>query len=370
VSISAPSKPSSVDSTDIGGPAAHTPEPAQQFAAPEAGTATAPCWQKQLANMITDERELLEFVGLKSARKAGNKPARSALKPSFPLRVTHAFASRIGKGNPRDPLLLQVLPQPAESTETSQYLPQPLLEESFQRSPGVLQKYQGRALIIVNGTCAIHCRYCFRQNFPYQSMRQSRQLWQQTLSTIRSDHTLEEIIFSGGDPLLLSDKHLTGLIGDLEHIPHVNTLRIHSRIPIVLPARITDSLTAILAGSRLRIVNVIHCNHGNEIDQQVGDALTKLKSVSSALLNQTVLLRGINDNSDSLACLSRKLFDHDVLPYYLHMLDKVSGTAHFKADREALQKIMPELRSQLPGYLVPKAVQEIPGEPSKSPILV
>ena len=335
-------------------------------------------WQAEIADMITSAEELLTFIGLNKVGldKAGlteNKAGRSSAiiassSQQFPVRVTRSFARRMAKGNPSDPLLLQVLPQLAESLTPEGFSAHPLNETEFQRNTGILQKYKGRVLLILTGACAIHCRYCFRRHFPYHQHQQSRTQWQQALQNILLDKSLHEVILSGGDPLMLTDPHLGQLIQDIAAIPQISTLRIHTRLPVVLPSRVTPQLLDILASTRLNVVVVIHSNHPNEIDQEAGIALRKLHDTADAMLNQTVLLRGINDNSEVLACLSRKLFSFGTLPYYLHLLDKITGAAHFEASSQALGRIMPELRGQLPGYLVPRVVREIPGETSKTPV--
>ncbi len=314
--------------------------------------------------MIRTAKDLGDFVSLPESfiqeAFAGHQ--------QFPIKVTRHYASRIKKGNPRDPLLLQVLPQVAESTTTPGYLKDPLSEKDFQADKGILHKYHGRALLITTGSCAIHCRYCFRRHFPYQDHRQSLADWEQALLHIEQDASIQEVILSGGDPLMLTDQHLDRLIARINSIAHVKTLRIHSRLPVVLPSRITDSLLTILNHERLQTVMVIHSNHANEIDPGTGIALKKLGQACHTLLNQTVLLKGVNDQVDDLINLSHRLFEHSVLPYYLHLLDKVEGAAHFDLEDDSIKTIMSGLRKNLPGYLVPKLVREIPGEASKSPI--
>ena len=350
------------------------------------GNRNKQAWQTDLANMITDVEELMEIVGLTGQQMeiealAGKttittkNTASSSLRAffpiptSFPLRVTRSFASRIAKGNPKDPLLLQVLPKPEESFDYKGFSTNPLNESFFQQDYGVLQKYHGRALLITTGACAIHCRYCFRRHFPYQQHQQNRRQWQNSLKKLSQDQSLEEIILSGGDPLILPDHQLAALIQEIGDIPQISTLRIHTRMPVVLPNRITPGLISLLDRTNLNIVIVIHSNHPNEISPEVGSSLTKLRKVSNAVLNQIVLLKDINDTSDTIASLNRKLFAYGILPYYLHMLDKVSGAGHFEADSSVIKRMMIELRQELPGYLVPKVVCETPGALSKTPVM-
>ncbi len=314
--------------------------------------------------MIRSADELVKYldlpVSLAKQAAAGEK--------QFPVRVTRHYADRIEKGNLRDPLLQQVLPLDAEGLMTEGYSSDPLAESQFQATQGILHKYHGRALLVTTGACAIHCRYCFRRHFPYQDHRQSLSDWEESLQIISRDPSISEIILSGGDPLMLTDSHLGKLLSVVESTPHVRTLRIHTRLPVVLPTRVTEGLLQLLSETPLKTVIVIHSNHPREIDPLTGDALEQLSRHADALFNQAVLLRGINDNGNTLAELSETLFQHRVLPYYLHLLDKVTGAAHFDTQSHTIDQIMQDLRSRLPGYLVPRLVQEIPGEKSKSPV--
>ncbi|OZG71662.1 EF-P beta-lysylation protein EpmB [Hahella sp. CCB-MM4] len=321
-------------------------------------------WQRELANMIRSADELVSYLQLPASLIDEALSGQS----QFPVRVTRHYADKIEKGNLQDPLLLQVLPLLAEGDKHANYSIDPLAESHFQANQGILHKYHGRALLITTGACAIHCRYCFRRHFPYQDHRQSLSDWENTLQTITRDSSIKEVILSGGDPLMLTDRHLSGLVKLIEAIPHVQTLRIHSRLPVVLPSRVTPELQEILSETRLKTVVVIHSNHANEIDTNTGRALKQLSHSTDALLNQAVLLRGINDSGEQLVQLSEALFRNGVLPYYLHLLDKVAGAAHFDSNPADVERIMQALRSSLPGYLVPKLVREIPGESSKSPV--
>jgi EF-P beta-lysylation protein EpmB len=292
--------------------------------------------------------------------------ARSAAR-CFPLRVPRGFLQLMEKGNPRDPLLRQVLPLALELDEQPGYVDDPLGERHALLGPGVLGKYRGRSLIIASAACAVHCRYCFRRQFPYTENHASRGHWRATLDLLRADSHLEEVILSGGDPLSLDDGRLHQLVMELATVPQVRRLRIHSRLPVVIPERVTESLVRTLSGTRLKTVVVLHCNHPRELSDAFGEAMARLRPAAT-LLNQSVLLRDVNDDVRSLSDLSRELFDRGILPYYLHMMDRVRGGAHYSvAEPEALA-LMSALRAELPGYLVPKLVREQPGEAAKTPV--
>ncbi|MCP1438544.1 EF-P beta-lysylation protein EpmB [Erwinia persicina] len=318
----------------------------------------------QLADVITDPDELLQLLGLDSHPELrGGANARRL----FALRVPRAFAARMQKGDPQDPLLLQVITQSQEFIDAPGYSTDPLDEQSSV-VPGLLHKYHNRALLLVKGGCAVNCRYCFRRHFPYSDNQGNKRNWQQALEYIRQQPQLDEIIFSGGDPLMAKDSELAWLITELEQIPHVKRLRIHTRLPVVIPARITAALCQRLAETRLQTLLVTHINHAREIDDELREAMRQLKRAGVTLLNQSVLLRGINDSAATLAELSNALFDAGILPYYLHVLDKVQGAAHFYVSDEQARNIMRELLSQVSGYMVPKLAREIGGEPSKTPL--
>ncbi len=287
---------------------------------------------------------------------------------NFPVRVTRAYAARIRKNDIHDPLFLQVAPQRAELETLPGYHTEPLEESDYVIEPGVLQKYQGRALLVTTGACAIHCRYCFRRNFPYQEHRLNQQRWQQQIGNLAGDPGIREVILSGGDPLMLSNQALADMIGHVEQLSQVSTLRLHTRLPIVLPTRIDQGLLDTLAASSLDIVVVIHSNHANELDDSVAKALRDLALVSTAMLNQAVLLADVNDNVKALTELNQRYFSEGVLPYYLHLLDKVSGTHQFAVPVQRAKALVEALRQQLPGYLVPKLVTEAPGHASKLPL--
>ena len=322
-------------------------------------------WQRELAEAITEPRELLAALGLPSALA---EPAERASR-SFGLRVPRGFVARMRHGDPHDPLLRQVLPMGEELLETPGFVPDPLEEASARRAPQLLQKYRGRALLITTGACAVHCRYCFRREFPYSPADEERGgsggRWSEALAAIAADASIEEVILSGGDPLSLSDARLTRLTGALVAIPHLRRLRVHTRQPIVLPSRVDAGLQAWLRGIPLPVVMVLHANHPNEISDEVRAACKAMREAGATLLYQSVLLRGVNDDVETLRELSCALADAGVMPYYLHLPDRVRGTAHFDVDEGAARKLIDGLAGQLSGYLVPKLVREIPGAVSK-----
>ena len=321
-------------------------------------------WLAQLADVITDPDELLHLLNI--VPDAGLLAGRDARR-LFALRVPRAFVARMEKGNPDDPLLRQVLTAREEFIAAPGFTTDPL-EEQNSVVPGLLHKYRNRALLLVKGGCAVNCRYCFRRHFPYADNQGNKRNWKAALEYIAAHPELDEIIFSGGDPLMAKDHELDWLISELEAIPHLKRLRIHSRLPIVIPARITDALVSSLARSRLQVLLVNHINHANEIDDAFRAAMQLLRNAGVTLLNQSVLLRGVNDSAPALAALSNALFDAGVMPYYLHVLDKVQGAAHFMVSDDEARRIVRELLSLVSGYLVPKLAREIGGEPSKTPL--
>ncbi|WP_105102367.1 EF-P beta-lysylation protein EpmB [Microbulbifer pacificus] len=321
-------------------------------------------WQDEMADLVTDPQELLALLQLTPEQL----PQLSAASRLFQLRVPRPLLGRIERGNPRDPILLQVLPTGAELQPTPGFSDDPLEEANANPVPGVVHKYRGRLLLIAAGQCAVNCRYCFRRAFPYGDNHLNRAQWQQALDYIRSQQDLREVILSGGDPLVMGDRQLAWLAGELAQIPQLDKLRIHTRLPVVAPSRVNDELLAWFAGSRLKPVLVLHCNHANEIDTDVRTALGRLRAAGVTLLNQSVLLKEVNDNEDTLAELSEALFDSGVLPYYLHQLDRVQGAAHFEVSDDRARALVESLRQRLPGYLVPKLVREVPAEKSKTPL--
>ena len=331
---------------------------------PQAELQTTESWQQALADVIRQPEELLTLLQLdKSAL-----PAALAATQDFPLRVPRCFVARMKTGCIDDPLLQQVLPLGAELDYQPGFTEDPLGESDSNPIPGLIHKYHGRVLLIVSGGCAINCRYCFRRHFPYSDNNPSRSERQQMLDYLRNDPTITEVILSGGDPLAASDQLLAELVNDIATIPHITTLRVHSRMPIVIPQRINPSCLQWLTGTRLKVVMVVHCNHANEINQPVRKSLNQLKLAGITVLNQAVLLAGVNDDAESLIALSEALFAAGALPYYLHILDTVKGAAHFQVSERQGQQLINELLAHLPGYLVPKLVKEVAGASSKIPI--
>ncbi|GAA5648371.1 EF-P beta-lysylation protein EpmB [Vibrio proteolyticus] len=320
-------------------------------------------WLKQLANAISDPLQLLKQLEIDPSPWQHGFDAKTL----FAQRVPQSFVDRMEKGNPHDPLLRQVLPLSEEFDVQPGYSTDPL-DEQNNAVPGLLHKYRNRALMIVKGGCAINCRYCFRRHFPYQDNKGNKSVWQQSLDYIAAQPQLNEVILSGGDPLMAKDHELTWLVEHLADIRHIKRLRIHTRLPVVIPARVTDTLCQLLATSRLQVVLVTHINHAQEIDDDLGNALRKLKVAGVTLLNQSVLLKGVNDNVDSQVALSEALFDAGVLPYYLHVLDKVQGAAHFFVSDDDARALMAGLIARVSGYLVPTLTREIGGRASKTPL--
>ncbi len=317
-------------------------------------------WQKILAQGFTCASELLDFLELPQSH--GSHLAQL----QFPSRIPRCFAQRMHKGDAQDPLLLQVLAQEAELEIEPGYSLDPLDEHSANPLKGLVHKYHGRVLLTLTGICVTNCRYCFRRHFPYQNNNPGRAGLKAICEYIAKDETITEVILSGGDPLLASDLVLSELIQQIELISHVHTLRIHTRIPIVLPPRIDTGLLAILKTTGLKKVVVLHCNHAQELDLEVKQACEALRSIGCHLLNQTVLLKGINDASQVLADLSQALFNIGVMPYYLHVLDKVLGVGHFDVSFERARALYTHLQSLLPGYLLPRLVTEVAGKPAKT----
>lgn len=324
---------------------------------------TSDAWQHSLRNGIASVRELLDTVQVDPSRIDAIQPSRK----EFPLRVPRSYAARIRKGDPADPLLLQVLPLYAEQKDVPGFVRDPL-RESGVASQGVLKKYSGRVLLVTTPACPVHCRYCFRRHFPYADQVAAKDRWEPALQALRGMTDVTEVILSGGDPLSLSSPRLSELLHLIEDLEHVDTVRIHTRFPIVLPERVDRDLLKLLVDTPLNTVMVVHCNHANEIDRSVHAALDAVAATGTRLLNQSVLLKGINDSADRLASLSRALFHCGVLPYYLHLLDPVSGAAHFDVPASRGIELIKELRNRLPGYLVPRLVREEPGEPGKTAI--
>ncbi len=321
-------------------------------------------WQSQLRNVITSRGELLEALNL----RLEDVGIAGGACQDFPLKVPRSFVSRMRCADPQDPLLLQVLSSNREMSESTGYTMDPLQETGHIPHRGIIHKYNGRVLLIASGGCAVNCRYCFRRHFPYSDNRNSRSEWQEALDYIRSDNSIEEVILSGGDPLIMDDAQLTELTNRIADIAHVKRLRIHSRLPIVIPDRVTEELLDAICPQNVQTVMVLHCNHANEIDEHVTEAIFALRRRDVIVLNQAVLLRSINDNVLAQIALSQSLFSAGALPYYLHMLDKVKGAAHFDIGEAEAQALVQELSAHLPGYMVPKLVREISGGRAKSPV--
>jgi EF-P beta-lysylation protein EpmB len=321
-------------------------------------------WQLELKNAVTNYSELFKLIDLE-----GQVLSQQIIDQKFPLLVTRSFIKRMRHNDINDPLLLQILPSLEETTIDNNYLDDPLQEKNFNIMSGLIHKYSGRVLILGSKSCAINCRYCFRKHFPYNSNIASGINLVNIINYIKADNSIEEVILSGGDPLLAPNNYFKKLLDQLNLIKHINTIRIHSRIPIVLPSRLEQEFIDILLSYRFNIVLVTHSNHPNEINQEVADAFKILNNTRITLLNQSVLLKNINDNADVLANLSRKLFTIGVLPYYLHMLDKVNGAVHFEVSLDQAKKIFSHLSTKIPGYLLPRLAVEQSGAKSKTLIL-
>ena len=323
----------------------------------------AAVWRRELAEAFRDPADLCRFLGLGETVAAEAAGSQSG----FPFLVPRGFAARMRRGDPADPLLRQVLPVSAETEGAAGYTADPLDEGRFQAGPGLVRKYAGRVLVLVTGGCAVNCRYCFRRDFPYADRGASRRGIDQALAAIAADPSLTEVILSGGDPLLADDLLLEEIVERLDAIPQLRRLRIHTRLPIVLPSRIDRSLLGLLGSTRLAKTVVIHANHPAELDGSVAAAVERLASLPAILLlNQAVLLRGVNDSEEALRSLSERLVEIGVLPYYLHLLDRVRGAAHFEVPEAVAVALHRHLRESLPGYAVPRLVREVPGERSKT----
>lgn len=314
-----------------------------------------------MKDAVRDPDELCRLLDMPPAMASA---ARIAAK-QFPLFVPRGYVARMRTGDPADPLLRQVLPLGNELVDVPGFAADPVGDRAATRQPGLLQKYQGRVLLIATGSCAVHCRYCFRRNFPYSEAPRSLDDWMPAIDEIANDPTLHEVILSGGDPLTLVDATLAQIIERLASIRHLRRLRVHTRLPIVIPERVTDELVETLRGSGLTPIVVVHANHANELDAQVASALAKLADGGIVLLNQAVLLAGVNDSVEAQAALCERLVDLRVMPYYLHQLDRVAGAAHFDVPVQIGLRIVDALRERLPGYAVPRYVHEVAGAPHK-----
>jgi EF-P beta-lysylation protein EpmB len=319
-------------------------------------------WQAAMKRAIRTTSRLCEILQIPPPRISGSPPGA----PSFPTFVPWEFLSRIRVGDPDDPLLRQVLPAAEESSETPGFVADPVGDLHALAAGGLIHKYTNRALVVVTGACGVHCRYCFRREFPYAEAGSRAEQWRPAIQYIQDHPEIDEVLLSGGDPLTLVDEQLDSLIGQLESIPHVRRLRIHSRMPIVIPQRVTPELVQRLSSSRLTTWFVVHTNHAHELDQQVLQHLAMLIDAGIPVLNQAVLLRGVNDSVGALAELCTKLVDHRVQPYYLHQLDRVRGASHFEVPVDEGKRIMRALRKILSGYAVPTYVCEQAGKASKT----
>ncbi|OTG83563.1 EF-P beta-lysylation protein EpmB [Acinetobacter sp. ANC 4648] len=322
-------------------------------------------WQSQLSDLITDPLELLEILQLSPEQLLSGAILAST---QFKLRVPRAFVARMQKANPLDPLLLQVLPHHLELEEHADFVTDPLGEEAANQLPGVLHKYKSRFLLTLTGACAVHCRYCFRRHFPYQENLPKNEDWLNIKSYLENNPDVNEVILSGGDPLTLSNRKLALWLERLSSLKQIKILRIHSRVPVVIPNRIDDELVSLLKNSRLRVILVIHSNHPAELDDATCAQLTHLAQQNILILNQAVLLKGVNNSAQTLIDLSHRLFDAQIMPYYLHVLDKVKGAQHFDLEPDQIDRLYNEVLASLPGYLVPKLVREIAGEKNKTPL--
>lgn len=345
---------------------------------PSAGISVAGSWQRELAGAIRSAEDLLLRLGLlqplepleTALLRLGIPDRQADFLRRFPVLVPENFLGRMQPGDASDPLLRQVLPLTAEAEFVEGFVSDAVGDLAARRTDGVIQKYKGRVLLIATSACAVHCRYCFRRDYPYEAEPRRLDDWQPALSEIASDASITEVIFSGGDPWMLSDQRLQALCSAIDTIPHIERIRFHTRLPIVLPSRVTAELLNLLRDLRSQAIVVVHGNHANEI---IGDCETALRSIVRAgvpVLNQSVLLAGVNDSVDALELLSRRLVNVGVMPYYLHQLDQVSGTAHFKVATSRGLELLDELSSRLPGYAIPRYVQEIPGQTGKTPIRI
>lgn len=320
-------------------------------------------WQQALKNLITDLDELLARLALHPAQ------LEAQVDLNFPLRISESFVARMKKGDPADPLLRQVLPIKKESEQTNGYSPDPLQEKQANPIPGLLQKFNNRVLLTLTPSCPVHCRYCFRRFFPYRENRVAKQGWPQIKAYLAQDPTIQEVILSGGDPLMLPNDQIAAFLNYIQDVQHIQIIRFHTRFPVIIPERITLDFIEMLKQQRFRFIMVYHINHPNELCPQIQSGTALLNQAGIMVLNQSVLLKGVNDHAEILTALSWKLMQHGILPYYIHQLDKVTGSAHFAVEHSHILALEHALRAALPGYLVPRFVQEVPGAPSKIQIV-
>ncbi|MEW8043920.1 MAG: EF-P beta-lysylation protein EpmB [gamma proteobacterium symbiont of Phacoides pectinatus] len=320
-----------------------------------------PEWQTALAQAFTEPEALFEYLGLDRSRL----PSTLAASRRFRMKIPRSYAALMTRGDPGDPLLRQVLPSAEELLEVAGFCTDPVGDLATQEAPGLLHKYHGRALLITTGACAVNCRYCFRRHYPYAGASAHRDGWRGALAYVAAHPEISEVILSGGDPLTLSDQRLGELCHGLGRIPHLHRLRIHTRLPVLLPGRITKDLLTLIMSTGLQTVMVLHVNHPREVTGELAGQMRLLGDAGITLLNQSVLLRGVNDRAATLVELSEALFSAGILPYYLHLLDRVEGAAHFEVERSGAHAIHEALKARLPGYLVPRLVYEQVGAPSK-----
>jgi len=312
-------------------------------------------WQQAIQAGFSDPKALLDFLSIPEESIA------LSLNQPFATKVPRSFAEQMEKGNPHCPLLRQVLPLAEEERSTKGFTHDPLAEANANPVKGLLHKYHGRVLLLFASQCAVNCRYCFRRHFPYADNRVARREWDTWIDYIDANESIHEVILSGGDPLMASNDSLALFIAAIETIPHVKTLRIHTRLPIVVPSRMDEGLVSLMAKTRLNVVMVYHCNHANELVPEIASGVSALKANGVTVLNQAVLLAGVNDDALTLTNLSHDLFHHGILPYYLHMLDSVSGASHFLVEEEIALNLFKVMQESLPGYLVPRLVREVAG---------
>ena len=339
-------------------------QPAPAATPPDPAVLQPAGWQRAWREALRDPRELLALLGLESLAAGLSDEAAAG----FPLRVPHAFAARMRHGDPADPLLRQVLPVLDEDRLVPGFALDAVGDGAARAARGVIRKYHGRALLVATGACAVHCRYCFRRHFPYAEETAAAEGWRDAVAAIAADGSIDEVILSGGDPLALATSKLAELTGVLAAVPHLRRLRIHTRLPIVLPERVDAPLLEWLRALPWPVAVVVHANHANEFDAGVDAAMATLRGAGATLLNQAVLLRGVNDSVDALAALSERAFAGGVLPYYLHQLDRVAGTAHFEVPDARARELHAALAARVSGYLVPRLVREIPGDTGKRPL--
>lgn len=318
-------------------------------------------WQTSIRRAIRCPHTLLRMLGLEGE-------VDLSTQEDFPVFVPREFLQRMRPGDRNDPLLLQVLPKREEDRAKSGFTADPLQEKATD-APGLIRKYRHRALLILKGACAVHCRYCFRREFPYADNQLGGGRWATAVDAVAADPQIEEVILSGGDPLMVADGTLAAVTQAISRVPHVRALRVHTRLPIVIPHRIESATVGWLSGCRLTSTVVIHANHARELDDQVAQAVQDLREGGIHVLNQSVLLKGVNDTTEALSALSWRLLEIGVVPYYLHQLDRVRGAAHFEVPLAAGLALVSQLRDELPGYAVPRYVVEEPGQPAKTVLL-